>query len=92
MASSLHRKLITGKATEVRSQLAELSKNGDIDLPGDFNIASATKDAMAKLIVEKRMADAKAEEQALAKQWQDRPRHLHYRFASPPLRAFSWQC
>eukprot|EP00969_Alexandrium_andersonii_P294409 13013151-Alexandrium_andersonii.AAC.1 len=72
----MHRKLISAKATEVRAQLIEMSKGGAVTLPADFNVASATKDSMAKLIVEKRVEDAKAEEQELAKQWQDRsPAH-----------------
>eukprot|EP00969_Alexandrium_andersonii_P013510 590077-Alexandrium_andersonii.AAC.1 len=63
---------MNGKAADVRSQLLDMSKKGGIVLDSDFNVATATKDAMAKLIVEQRLADAKADEQELAKQWQDR--------------------
>eukprot|EP00969_Alexandrium_andersonii_P342539 15142018-Alexandrium_andersonii.AAC.1 len=50
MAGSLHRKLISSKATEVRAQLIALSEEGGVALPADYNVSSATKDSMAKLI------------------------------------------
>eukprot|EP00969_Alexandrium_andersonii_P223561 9874031-Alexandrium_andersonii.AAC.1 len=77
------------KVPELRAQLQGLMDSNAAAVPEGFNLAGATKDSMAKIIAERRVADAKAEEAVLEKQWKDRLHRLQHSTAG--IARVGWQ-